>query len=372
MSHSEDRLSSIRRPNDVGDLVGLALWRWGRTSPRRLSWVARRATRLLLAELKRVLHERRLGAPVPRVVAISPTMKCDYDCHGCYSRGRSTENELTPDELDTVLSEAERLGVLSIVVTGGEPLLRADLLGTARRHPGLLFVLITNGSHLTPDVASLIASAGNIVTLVSVEGFRGDTDERRRQGAHDAALRALRFLHEAGLCHGFAAMNTPANSLHLVSDEFLEQMEDLGCSMGFLTEYVPTGGAARADYVVDREERKALRSRVLQLRRLKKLVLIQFPHDEYGKKNICSAAGRQSLHIGSSGDVEPCPFVTVSCDNIRDGGLEGACKSAFLHAIRERQHLLRRDRCACALFEHRMELDELAEKMWPEHKREPL
>jgi MoaA/NifB/PqqE/SkfB family radical SAM enzyme len=322
--------------------------------------VARTTWRLFLAELRRRRLERRIGAPIPWVVAVSPTMDCNYDCRGCYSRGRPTEDELSVRELDDLFTEAENLGVLAIVVTGGEPLLRDDLLEAFRRHQRLLFVLITNGSLVTDKVARAIAESGNVIALVSIEGFPSDTDERRRAGAHGVALRAFERFCDADTCFGFAAMNTAVSTDHLAADAFLDQMEKLGCALGFLTEYVPTGAALELEWRVANGERAAFRRRVLELRKRSRIVLVQFPHDEYGEDNRCTAAGRASLHIGSRGEVEPCPFVPISCDNIRRGGLTAACRSPFMRAIRERPDLLRRERLACALFEHQAELEEIA------------
>jgi MoaA/NifB/PqqE/SkfB family radical SAM enzyme len=317
---------------------------------------------LLLAELRRRWREREIRAPIPRVVAVSPTMECNYECKGCYSRGRPTENELSIRELDNLLNEAEDLGVLAIVVTGGEPLLREDLLDALRRHQRLLFVLITNGALVTDGFARGVAESGNAIALVSVEGFPSDTDGRRRIGAHGAALRALQRFRDADVCFGFAAMNTRLTTDHLATDAFLGRMEEIGCALGFLTEYVPTGAEPVSGWPVSDESRAAFRRRVLELRRGSRIVLVQFPHDEYDEDNRCTAAGRASLHIGSRGEVEPCPFVPISCDNVRDGGLAAACRSPFMRAIRERPDLLRRDRLACALFEHRKEIEEIAER----------
>ena len=88
-------------------------------------------------------------------------------------------------------------------------------------------------------------------------------------------------------------------------------------------------------------------------------MLVQFPQDEYGEDDRCVAAGQMSLHINAQGDVEPCPFAPIARENIRRGGLIAACRSPFLRAIRENPTLLRRQRMACALFEHREELAEL-------------
>ncbi|MEW6229221.1 MAG: radical SAM protein [Bacillota bacterium] len=353
-------LAAQRREPTIGGLIRSALWMWGRSSPRRMFFLLRVTWRLWRADRRRMRQQRALAGPIPPVVAISPTMRCNYSCAGCYSRGRSWDDELSTDELDVLLSEAEGLGILAIVVTGGEPLLRDDLLDLMARHRHLLFIPITNGSLVTPGTAGRIARSGNILLLVSIEGFPSDTDGRRRPGAHRTALRALECLRKAGACYGFAATNTAVNTGHLGTDAFIDQMVDLGCSVGFFTEYVPCGPNPRFDWLLDEAARAAFRRRVLELRRRKPIVLIQFPHDEYGRDNRCSAAGRASLHINSQGGVEPCPFVPISRESIREGGLIAACQSPFLRAIRENPTLLQRHRFACSLFEHRAELEALA------------
>jgi MoaA/NifB/PqqE/SkfB family radical SAM enzyme len=297
-------------------------------------------------------------------------MSCNYDCQGCYSRGRPTENELSTDELDALFAEAEGLGLASVVVTGGEPLMKDGLLDVIARHPRLMFVMITNGSLVTEYRARAIAACGNTLPLVSIEGLPEDTDERRVEGGHKVALRALSHLRRAGLCFGFAAMNTAANTGSVSTDEFIDRMSELGCSFGYITEYVPTGSATRSDYRVNAESRAALRQRVVELRRTRRLVLVQFPFDEYGDDNVCSGAGRVSLHVGSTGEIEPCPFVPVSFGNVRDGGLLAAVHSPLLREIRERPHLLKREREACSLFEHLDEVRSIADEMRSRSERE--
>jgi hypothetical protein len=60
-------------------------------------------------------------------------------------------------------------------------------------------------------LARQIAELGNVISLVSIEGFPSDTGGRRRQGAHETALRALNALRSAGAWCGFAAMNKAVN-----------------------------------------------------------------------------------------------------------------------------------------------------------------
>ena len=347
----------------IGDLVRSALWLAGRSSPRHMAAFARIAWHLWHARRRRRRRQQEIGGPIPTVVAISPTMRCNYDCLGCYSRGRSSDDELSTEELDGLYTEAEDLGIGAVVVTGGEPLLRDDTLDLMASHPRLFFVAITNGSLVTPEIARRMGQSGDVMTLVSIEGFPEDTDTRRRAGAHETAVRALESLRDAHTFFGFAAMNTASNTDHLGSEAFVDQMVKLGCFVGYFTEYVPCGQKARPEWVLDEATRAAFRERVLDLRRRKPIVLIQFPQDEYGEENRCSAAGQQSLHINSQGDIEPCPFVPIARESVRQGGLLAACQSPFLRAIRDNPHLLQREKYACSLFEHRGELDQLAAQL---------
>jgi MoaA/NifB/PqqE/SkfB family radical SAM enzyme len=337
-----------------------AVLRWARFNPRRIVFLLRISWRHWHANRRRRRRQCKIDGSIPSVLAISPTMRCNYNCKACYSRGRPTDDELSTDELNTLFSEAEDLGIHSIVLTGGEPLLRGDILDLIAHHHRLLFFLITNGSLLTPEIARRIARSGNIVLLVSIERFASDTDELRQPGAHEIAMHAFAHLRKAQAVFGFIATNTSANTSQLATDEFIDQMVTFGCIAGFFTEYVPCGLNPMPDWVLGEAARSEFRKRVIEFRRRKPIVLSQFPDDEYGKENRCSGAGRSSLHINSQGDVEPCPFVSVAHENIRHGGLIAACQSPFLRAIREQPKLLRRKRYACSLFEHRAQLDSLA------------
>jgi MoaA/NifB/PqqE/SkfB family radical SAM enzyme len=339
-----------------------AVLRWAHFSPRRIVFLLRISWRHWLANRRRRRQQCQIDGSIPSVLAISPTMRCNYNCKACYSRGRPTDDELSTDELNRLFSEAEDLGIHSIVLTGGEPLLRDDILDLIAHHHRLLFFLITNGSLVTPEIARRIAQSGNIVLLVSIERFAIDTDELRQHGAHETAMHAFAHLRKAQAVFGFIATNTSANTFKLATDEFIDQMVTFGCIAGFFTEYVPCGPNPMPDWVLDEAARAEFRKRVLEFRRHKSIVLSQFPDDEYGRENRCSGAGWSSLHINSQGDVEPCPFVSVAHENIRHGGLIAACQSPFLRAIREQPKLLRRKRYACSLFEHRVQLDSLAQQ----------
>lgn len=346
----------------IGFLMVLTILRWGLKKPKRFLFFPRIISKFLILFLKRVIVEKTMKLKVPTVLAISPTMRCNYDCIGCYSRDRGIDNELSSKELDSLFNEAEKLGIPSVVVTGGEPFSRGDLLPIMEKHRNLLFIVITNGSLLSQSMVKRISASSNIIILVSIEGLEEDTDGRRGSNAYKNAIKAMNLMKSVDGMYGFAATNTSKNYRTLTSDQFINKMVSLGCTFGFFTEYVPYGDNPRYDWIMSEDEREELRETVIGFQKTKPLIIIQFPHDEYGKDNICSAAGRSSFHINSQGDVEPCPFSPYSCDNVRNGGLRSACKSQFLKSIRDHQELLKRKEYACSLFEHREEISKLRDR----------
>jgi MoaA/NifB/PqqE/SkfB family radical SAM enzyme len=355
------KLTSNSKKNGIGFLSRRAYYLVGRKGMRGAALLAAAGIRLLRSNRRRNKFERNNGLSLPTVLVVSVTMACNYDCLGCYSRGRSDQGELSKAELNNLFDEAQNMGFLASVLTGGEPLMREEILEIVEKHPQILFILITNGSLMTSEKAAAIGRMKNLIVLVSIEGSCVFTDQRRGDGAHRAVLEAMTILNNAGAFFGFAATNNTENSNFLGSNEFINDMIDRGCSVGLITEYVPCGPMPRADWVLNITQREEFRQRIIKMRSLKPIVLVQFPQDEYGEANICSGAGRVSLHINSQGGIEPCPFVPLSVDNIRQGGLMAALKSSFLASIRSRPDLLSRDRLACSLYEHFSEVEALCE-----------
>ena len=361
--------TASRQADGIGHLARRAYYLMGRKGLHEASLLVGAAIRLHRANRRRRHYAAKHNLVIPTVLVVSVTMACNYDCLGCYSRGRPDNGELSKAELTGLFNEAQNMGLLAAVLTGGEPLMRDDLLDVVRKHQQILFIMITNGSLMTPEKAAAIGRMRNLVVLVSIEGSCDCTDERRGDGAHQAVLEAMAMLREADAFFGFAATNNTQNSGYLGSDEFIDNMIEQGCSAGLITEYVPCGQKPRSEWVLKTMQREQFRQRILEMRSVKPIVLVQFPQDEYGEANICSGAGRVSLHINSQGGIEPCPFVPLSCDNIRQGGLMAAIKSSFLASIRSKPNLLARDRLACSLYEHFSEVEALLGHSKPEAVR---
>ncbi|HET6485429.1 MAG TPA: radical SAM protein, partial [Spirochaetia bacterium] len=89
------------------------------------------------------------GNWVPGFFVMSPTMRCNLTCRGCYSAIYPRQEELSFEEMDRILTEAEDLGIYFIVISGGEPYLLSDrLLPLFRKHRKQYFLTYTNATLL--------------------------------------------------------------------------------------------------------------------------------------------------------------------------------------------------------------------------------
>ncbi|MBN2406187.1 MAG: radical SAM protein [Elusimicrobia bacterium] len=298
---------------------------------------------------------------VPHSIILSTTMKCNLACSGCYSRGYGTDNELGAEEIDSLLDQAEDIGVSVIVVTGGEPLMKRGMLKTLLAHRRLIFFLYTNGLFIDEDFATAVKKNRNIIPLVSLEGDKIHTDSRRDSGVYDKVASAMKLLDEKGAAFGFSCMVTQENYRYLSGEEFVNSMIGRGCRIGFYVDYVPSG-ADSAGTVICGRDKDIFRQNISGHRAGKNIVIIHMPDDEYGLMGRCMAAAEGFVHINAKGDLEPCPFFHYSADNIRKKTLLEALRSQFLADVRDYPGLTGKPGRGCVLYENTRDLMPVIEK----------
>ena len=137
------------------------------------------------------------------------TRRCNHACTHCY-QAIHPEEELSTEEWERVIEAVSALGVLGITFSGGEPLLREDLVHLARcvRKQGLAFRLSTNGilldEHLSDELALLDPLQVDI-TVFSMDPGAHDA-VTRREGSLRAALESIERLRRRGVR---VVVNTP-------------------------------------------------------------------------------------------------------------------------------------------------------------------
>jgi MoaA/NifB/PqqE/SkfB family radical SAM enzyme len=306
--------------------------------------------------------ERENGFSPPMLMVISPTMRCNLRCVGCYAGMYSKKDDLPVEVMDRVLREAKEMGIYFIVISGGEPFFYEPLLDIFRRHQDITFQVYTNGTLIDRELAGQIAELGNVIPCISVEGFEKETDERRGKGVYSKVNKAMDNLREAGALYGFSATVTRFNSDLLTSEEFVDYyMKEKGCFIGWYFQYMPVGTRPSLDLMTTPEQRIQRWERINRMRREKKLLVSDFWCDG-PLVGGCMAAGHNYLHITCTGDVEPCVFAHFTVDNIKEKTLREVLHSEFFTEIRSRRpyhpNLLR----PCMIIDHPYVLRECVTK----------
>jgi len=138
----------------------------------------------------------------PKTVIWECTLRCTMACLHCgASAGCDTaQNELSTDEISPVIRDLAGLGVRRFLVTGGEPLLRPDLLEVLQQAKdcGMETGFSTNGLAISEENIGRIVRAADSVQ-VSVDGTKKTHDIiRRSPGAFSGAMNALNLLQSHG------------------------------------------------------------------------------------------------------------------------------------------------------------------------------
>ena len=138
------------------------------------------------------------------VVVWNVGRRCNLRCVHCYSHSRNEEysGELNHEEGIRLIDDLAAFKVPVILFSGGEPLMRPDILTLIRRarEQDVRSVISTNGTLITPDLAAQLKDADLSYVGVSLDGLR-ETNDRFRgvSGAFDQALAGIRTCLQSGI-----------------------------------------------------------------------------------------------------------------------------------------------------------------------------
>ncbi|MCG2675579.1 radical SAM protein [bacterium] len=271
----------------------------------------------------------------PSFFAVSPTMRCNLHCHGCYAGNYPKEEELDAEAIDRAIRELNQMGSYYVVVIGGEPFIREDLFDIFARHPETAFMVYTNGTMIDEAFAKRLLRVGNVLTILSLEGFREETDARRGEGVFDKVMEAMDILKRNRVLFGFSVTHTRKNADVVTSEKFIDILVEKGCILGWYFSYVPIGRHPHMELMATTQQRKELLEKINYYRGTKPILLASF-FNEGQIVGGCMAAGKKYFHINAQGDVEPCVFCHFAVDNIKDKTLREVLNSSYFKAFRSR------------------------------------
>ena len=317
-------------------------------------------------KIREKYHEN--GKDIPVFLIASITSRCNLHCTGCYSRANDAcndsqpLNQLTAEQWNEIFNQARDVGISFIVLAGGEPLLRQDIITKASEYPEILFPIFTNGTLLDKNYLKLFDKNRNLVPVLSIEGDEKITDSRRGDGVYKQLVDSMESMRKNNIIFGASLTFTKGNLPNLLSNDFIEKLHDFGCKVVFFIEYVPVNNQT-VNLAPGDDERELLLSELARLRsQYSDMLFLSFPGDEK-ESGGCLAAGRGFFHINSHGGAEPCPASPYSDINVCDTSLLEALDSKLFKSLRDGGILMDDHEGGCVLFEHKDDDERILEEV---------
>jgi len=335
---------------------------------------------------EQAISPRAEGFARPYVISWNLTYRCNLACEHCYLDAGpkplvGTENfadrsELGTEECFKVIDDIAGFAPECLtILTGGEPLLRRDILEIVRRasERGLWVVVGTNGVRITENVAQRLAEAGAKGLSLSLDALEPDRHDRFRmvRGAWQNTVEGAEILNRTGL--PFIVQTTAGahnlDELDAIADFAHDRLAAKVWNLYFL---VPTGRGQFVSDITAAQYDEVLASLYRIQRKYNRRMLVNAkcaPH--YIKTVLANAnaetdpqirtysggaggcpAGTHYMGIRPNGDVTPCPYLPVFAGNLRRAALADLWTSSELFSdIRRRSSL--GGRCgACEMNAH--------------------
>ena len=307
----------------------------------------------------------------PYVVSWNLTYRCNLACEHCYLDAGpnkvklpafSDRSELSTEQCCRVIDEIAAFAPECVtILTGGEPLLRRDILEIIRYgvSKGLWVVVGTNGVKVTETLAQLLQTEGVRGLALSLDALDAERHDgfRRVKGAWENTVEGAKILTRVGL--PFIVQTTVgAHNRQELAEIAAFAHDELGAKVWNLYFLVPSGRGAFVSDLAPAEYDQVLGELAGIQRTWASKMLVNakcaphfirtllseespapFPKSFTGGAGGCPA-GTHYLGIRPNGDVTPCPYLPLFAGNLGDAGLREIWDTSDLFTrIRQRDHL---------------------------------
>ena len=275
-------------------------------------------------------------------IRISLTQACNLNCIYCHAEGeKNPEQELSAEEIEEILRVAQGFRIRTVKFTGGEPLMRPDLVRIiASVPPGMESSLTTNATMLA-DQAHALKAAGLSRVNVSVDSM--DPVRYEQITGHAMLGEALAGI-EAALDAGLTPVKINMVVLSGINedeiDTFIDYVRDNPNLVLQLIELMNfrdcdhhgdvQGIEDRIAAMADRVETRRMHHRKKYFVRGAEVEVVRPLHNT----EFCAYCNR--LRLTSDGKLKPCLLRSDNLVDIR--GLKGpALEDAFREAVKRRE-----------------------------------
>jgi len=307
----------------------------------------------------------------PYVVSWNLTYRCNLACEHCYldagpgkvlTAAFSDRSELSTEQCYRVIDQIAAFAPECVtILTGGEPLLRRDIVDIIRyaAAQGLWVVVGTNGVKITENLARILQAEGVRGLALSLDALDPGRHDafRRVRGAWENTVEGAKILTRVSL--PFIVQTTVgAHNRQELAEIAAFAHDELGAKVWNLYFLVPSGRGSFVSDLAPAEYDQVLGELAEIQRQWASKMLVNakcaphfvrtllstdspapFPKSFGGGAGGCPA-GTHYLGIRPNGDVTPCPYLPLFAGNLGSTGLREIWDTSDLFTqIRQRDHL---------------------------------
>ena len=176
--------------------------------------------------------------PTPLFLYLKVTTQCNARCQFCNAYERSTENELSREEIFDVIDQATALGCTVLCTTGGEPLVRKDLpkIFEYAQQKDMWIQLYTNAYFLEKRLPEIGKYTDSLLVSLDFPDKRHDKI-RGREGSFERVIRGLKASKDYVSLTMINCVINQTNLADLEKMVLLAQSLDVSITFGPLQEH---------------------------------------------------------------------------------------------------------------------------------------
>ena len=270
----------------------------------------------------------------PLTLKISPTMRCNLSCLGCFATDYPVESDMNYQHLVKIVEEAYKVGIPSVGVIGGEPLLFSNIFNLFKKFENIGFYLVTNGTKITNTVIENLTKLPNVITIFSIDGFEDVNDFLRGKGVFQKIMNSMYMMKSKGLAFGFSTSVHHKSKTDVLSEKFIDLMIEKGCIVGAFLPYIPVGKTPQYDLICSEEEIVDYYNKLEWYAQTKPILILKEGWSDGSFLNSGCAAG-DTMHVTEKGEAEPCNGIEFFVDNTNESTVEEILNSDFFRDIRK-------------------------------------
>lgn len=298
------------------------------------------------------------GRPVESL-RISLTQRCNLHCFYCHLEGETPKKviEMMPEEIQGIVNLAASFGIRKVKLTGGEPLMRSDILDIVNRirdSRGIEEVSMTTNGIFLAGFAEGLKKAGLTRINVSLDTLNPKRYKRITCSASlEAVVSGIREAVKIGLC----PLKVNMVLLKGVNEDELSKMIEFTKDHGLILQIIELESSDEDKlyerYHVDLSDvesyiknnartvtvRRMHHRRTYCLRNGGEIEIVKPMHNT----EFCQYCNR--IRVTSDGKLKPCLFRNNNLVDIlgpmREGASKETLRNLFLEAVKRRQPYFR-------------------------------